>query len=50
DPSGRFLFAAGQSSDDIRQFQIDAATGRLTSTGRILHVGSPVCLRFVPLK
>ncbi|MEY4691904.1 MAG: 6-phosphogluconolactonase [Verrucomicrobiota bacterium] len=50
DPSGRFLLAAGQNSHDIRSFQIDQTTGRLTPTEQRWEVGSPVCLRFVPLK
>ncbi len=50
DPSGKFLLAAGQSSHDIHSFQIDAKTGQLTPTGQRWEVGSPVCLRFVPLK
>lgn len=50
DPSGRFLLAAGQNSHDIRSFKIDPKSGKLTSTDQRWEVGSPVCLRFVPLK
>jgi len=50
DPSGHFLLAAGQSSNDIRSFRIDLTTGHLTPTEQHWEVGSPVCLRFVPLK
>jgi len=50
DPSGKFLLAAGQSSHDIHSFRIDAKTGQLTPTEQRWEVGSPVCLRFVPLK
>ncbi|MEY3534488.1 MAG: 6-phosphogluconolactonase [Verrucomicrobiota bacterium] len=50
DPSGKFLLAAGQSSNDIHSFRIDAKTGQLTPTEQRWEVGSPVCLRFVPLK
>jgi 6-phosphogluconolactonase len=50
DPSGHFLLAAGQSSNDIRSFRIDPTTGQLTPTEQHWEVGSPVCLRFVPLK
>jgi 6-phosphogluconolactonase len=49
DPSGDFLLAAGQGSHDIRVFRIDAATGKLQATGERWKVGSPVCLRFLPL-
>jgi 6-phosphogluconolactonase len=50
DPSGQFLLAAGQNSNDIRSFRIDPTTGKLTPTEQRWKVGSPVCLRFVPLK
>ena len=49
DPSGNFLLAAGQSSNDIRSFRIDPDTGKLKPTNERWEVGSPVCLRFVPL-
>lgn len=47
DPTGTRLFAANQDSGTIVVFQIDPATGRLTPTGQVLHVPSPVSLRFV---
>jgi hypothetical protein len=47
---GQFLLAAGQNSHDIRSFRIDPTTGKLTPTEQRWKVGSPVCLRFVPLK
>ena len=50
DPSGRFLLTAGQNSHDIRSFAIDPKSGKLTPTDQRWEVGSPVCLRFVPLK
>lgn len=50
DPSGHFLLAAGQNSHDIRSFRIDPKTGKLTPTEHRWEVGSPVCLRFVPIK
>jgi 6-phosphogluconolactonase len=47
DPSGRYLFAANQNSGSIVIFRIDPSTGRLTSTGQVLEVTSPVCVKFV---
>ena len=47
-PSGRYLFAANQDSNNIVIFKIDPATGRLTPTGQVLQVQSPVCVLFVP--
>ena len=50
DPTGAWLFAENQSSDSIVTFRIDPASGRLTPTGQVVEVGSPVCIRFVPVK
>ncbi|HEY6371896.1 MAG TPA: lactonase family protein [Candidatus Sulfotelmatobacter sp.] len=46
DPTGRLLFAANQKSDNIVVFRIDQKTGQLTPTGKVLEVGSPVCVKF----
>jgi len=46
DPSGAFLLVANQKSDNIVVFRIDQRTGRLSSTGQIAEVPSPVCLKF----
>jgi 6-phosphogluconolactonase len=48
DPTGSFLLAANQDSDTIVSFRIDAATGRLTPTGHMAAVPTPVCVRIVP--
>jgi 6-phosphogluconolactonase len=47
DPTGMLLFAANQKSDNIVVFRIDPKTGSLTSTGKVLEVGSPVCVKFL---
>lgn len=49
DPTGQFLIAVHQKSDNIVVFRIDKKTGRLTPTGQTLEVGSPVCVKFVPM-
>jgi 6-phosphogluconolactonase len=49
DPSGAFLLAENQGSGTIVIFKRDAATGKLTATGNVVQVGSPVCVRFLPL-
>jgi 6-phosphogluconolactonase len=49
DPTGTWLLAAHQDSDNVVAFRIDAKTGRLTPTGQTLEVGAPVCVKFVPL-
>lgn len=50
DPSGKWLIATGQSSSNLAVFAIDASTGKLNPTGQILEVGSPVCVKFLPVK
>ncbi len=47
-PGGSLLFAANEKSNNIVVFSIDAKTGRLTSTGKVLEVVEPVCVKFVP--
>jgi 6-phosphogluconolactonase len=50
DPSGNFLLVANQNTDEIIIFKRDKKTGLLTSTGKKIPVGKPVCLKFVPIK
>jgi len=49
DPTGLWLFTEGQKSGDVALFRVDAGTGFLTYTGKRLEVGSPVCLKFIPV-
>jgi 6-phosphogluconolactonase len=49
DPSGKFLMAANQLSNNIVIFSINGVTGRLSPTGREIKVDTPVCLKFVPV-
>ena len=46
DPTGHWLIAANQKSDNVVEFAVDAATGKLTSTGTTFQVGSPVDVKF----
>jgi 6-phosphogluconolactonase len=48
DPTGAFLLAANEDSNNIVVFKIDPATGALTPTGQTVEVPSPVCITFVP--
>ena len=50
DPAGTLLFAANQKSDNIVVFQIDTKTGLLAPTGKVLEVGSPVCVKFLAVE
>jgi 6-phosphogluconolactonase len=47
DPTGRWLIVANQKSDNVVEFSIDAATGKLSATGRQLKIGSPVDVKCV---
>jgi 6-phosphogluconolactonase len=48
DPTGRFLIAANQDSDNIVVFKIDQGSGKLLATNNRLRIGNPVCLKFTP--
>jgi len=48
DPTGSYLFASHQLSNNVVQHKIDPSTGRLTKTGKEIKVDTPVCLVFVP--
>jgi 6-phosphogluconolactonase len=49
DPTGAWLVAANQGSDTIVVFRIDPETGGLKPTGATVNVGSPVCVKFMPM-
>lgn len=49
DPSGQWLLAANQDSNNIVSFRIDAKSGRLTPAGKSIEVNSPTIVDFVPL-
>jgi len=48
DPTGAYLLAANQHSDTIVSFRINPSSGRLTPTGHVAEVPSPVCLKLIP--
>ncbi|MFM8358908.1 MAG: beta-propeller fold lactonase family protein, partial [Verrucomicrobiota bacterium] len=47
DPTGRSLWVANQSTDNVAVFRVDLGTGLATPTGQDLKVGSPVCVKFL---
>jgi 6-phosphogluconolactonase len=49
DPTGQYLLAANQNSDDIHVLQVDARHGKLTPTGQTIAAPTPVCIKFVAL-
>ncbi len=48
DPTGHYLFALNQVTNNVVQFKVDTATGKLAPTGREIKVDTPVCITFVP--
>jgi 6-phosphogluconolactonase len=50
DPTGRWLFAANQDSDSIREFSLPLPSEGAAPTGRRLDVGSPVCVVFAAVR
>lgn len=47
DPSGNYLVAAGERSDEIELYRIDLATGLLQPTGVRAGIPSPGCILFI---
>ncbi|MGZ8558712.1 MAG: lactonase family protein [Chitinophagaceae bacterium] len=47
DPSGNYLLAANQDSDEIVVFKKNNKTGLLTDTGKRIAVGKPVCIKWI---
>ncbi|MBC7810775.1 MAG: beta-propeller fold lactonase family protein [Burkholderiales bacterium] len=45
--SGAYLLVANQDSDNVVTFRVDSESGRLTATGQITSVPSPVCVKVV---
>lgn len=46
-PDGNYLLAANQATDNIVLFRLNQKTGKITSTGIQVEVGSPVCIIFI---
>ena len=49
DPTGSWLLAANEDSNDIVVFRIDEKSGRLSATGDVVQVPSPTCVTFVAI-
>lgn len=47
DPTGNFLLAANQNTNEVIIFKRDKTTGQLTPTGKKIEADKPVCLKFV---
>jgi 6-phosphogluconolactonase len=49
DPTGAYLLAANQISNNVVLYKIDPSSGRLSKTDTEIKVDTPVCLKFVPV-
>ena len=49
DPTGTYVIACNQASNSIVVFKVDQATGGMAQVGEPIEVGSPVCVKFLPL-
>lgn len=47
DPTGAYLLAANELSNNVVLFKIDGASGKLLKTGTEVKVDTPVCIQFV---
>lgn len=50
DPTGNFLLAANQDTDNIVIFKRNPTTGAFKPTGEEIKISMPVCLKMVPVK
>lgn len=50
DPSGKYLLAANEWSNNVVIFNVDPNTGHLTKSGKSIQVDTPVCVQFTPVK
>lgn len=50
DPTGAYLLAANQATDNVIIYRIDGATGRILPTRQSVRVDAPVCIKFVPVE
>ena len=48
DPTGRFLLACNQDSENVCVFNVEQETGMVTSAGHSINVSKPACLVFAP--
>lgn len=49
DPSGKWMLIASQDGNKVGVWEIDLKTGTGKATGDSVKVGSPVCVKFVPV-
>ncbi|MEO6723603.1 MAG: lactonase family protein [Ferruginibacter sp.] len=47
DPTGNYLLAANQQSDEVVIFKVNRTTGLLKDTGKRISVPNPVCIKWI---
>lgn len=49
DPTGAYLLAAHEGTNNVVLFRIDPGNGTLVRTGQSIEVDTPVCIKFAPV-
>jgi len=49
DPTGSYLLAANQITNNVVVYKIDGTSGQLSKTGAEIKVETPACLQFAPM-
>jgi 6-phosphogluconolactonase len=47
DPTGAYVIACNQGTDNVAVFKVDQQTGKLTQVGEPINVPAPVCVKFL---
>ncbi|CAF0783209.1 unnamed protein product [Didymodactylos carnosus] len=47
DPTGQYMIVANQDSNNLVIFRINSRSGKLNSTGQIVELEKPVCIKFL---
>jgi len=50
DPTGQYILSASELNNTIAILSIDASSGKLTPTGKVISVDTPVCIQFTPIR
>lgn len=48
DPSGKWILAGGQASNDIQIFSVNGESGKLSPHGEVIDCPGPICFEWVP--
>ena len=49
-PTGAYIIACNQGTDNVAVFKVDQATGKLTQVGDLINVPASVCVKFLAVE